>query len=121
MRDARRARHAGQHPSHRLPSFLRAALRRRNRAARLQGAGSEDGDAVEGYHIYVGGGFGPYAALGREIYRDVKAEDAPKHVEAHAARPISRIAPRAKKASSTLRGGTRVDALKAMVDEEAAE
>ena len=39
VRDARRARRAGQHPSHRLPSFLRAALHRRHRAARLQGAG----------------------------------------------------------------------------------
>ncbi len=42
---------------------------------------SEDGDAVEGYHIHVGGGFGPNAGLGREIYRDVKAEDAPATVE----------------------------------------
>ncbi len=42
---------------------------------------SEEGDAVEGYHILVGGGFGPNAALGREIYHDVKAEDAPKTVE----------------------------------------
>ncbi len=42
---------------------------------------SEDGDAVEGYHILVGGGFGPDAALAREIYRDVKAEDAPRTVE----------------------------------------
>ena len=42
---------------------------------------SEDGDAVEGYHILVGGGFGPDAALAREIYRDVKAEDAPATVE----------------------------------------
>jgi ferredoxin-nitrite reductase len=40
-----------------------------------------DGDAVEGYHILVGGGFGPQAALGRELYRDVKAEDAPQTVE----------------------------------------
>src|SRR5277367_5513004 len=39
---------------------------------------SEDGDQVEGYHIVVGGGFGPDAMCGREIYRDVKAEDAPK-------------------------------------------
>ena len=29
---------------------------------------SEDDEAVEGYHILVGGGFGPDAALGREIY-----------------------------------------------------
>ncbi len=42
---------------------------------------SEDGDAVEGYHIHVGGGFGPDAGLGREIFRDVKAEDAPTVVE----------------------------------------
>src|SRR5207249_8297630 len=34
---------------------------------------SEDADAIEGYHILVGGGFGPDAALAREIYRDVKA------------------------------------------------
>ncbi len=40
-----------------------------------------DGDAVEGYHILVGGGFGPQAALGRELYRDVKADDAPQMVE----------------------------------------
>ena len=42
---------------------------------------TEDGDAVEGYHILVGGGFGPNAALGRDVYRDVKAQDAPKKVE----------------------------------------
>jgi ferredoxin-nitrite reductase len=42
---------------------------------------SEDGDAVEGYHILVGGGFGPDAALARELYRDVKAEDAPETIE----------------------------------------
>ncbi len=42
---------------------------------------SEDGDQVEGYHVLIGGGFGPFAALGRELYRDVKAEDAPRTVE----------------------------------------
>jgi ferredoxin-nitrite reductase len=42
---------------------------------------SEDGDAVEGYHIHVGGGFGPDAAIGREIFHDVKAEHAPATVE----------------------------------------
>jgi ferredoxin-nitrite reductase len=42
----------------------------------------EDGDEqIEGYHVYVGGGFGPDAALGREIYRDVKAKDAPRVIE----------------------------------------
>jgi ferredoxin-nitrite reductase len=41
----------------------------------------EDADPVEGYHILIGGGFGPEAGLGREIYRDVKATDAPHTVE----------------------------------------
>jgi ferredoxin-nitrite reductase len=44
-------------------------------------ATSEDEDPVEGYHILVGGGFGPDAALGREIFRDVKADDAPATIE----------------------------------------
>ena len=43
-------------------------------------AGSDD-DTVEGYHLYAGGGFGPDAEIGQEVYRDVKAEDAPKTVE----------------------------------------
>src|SRR5471030_1861938 len=42
---------------------------------------SEDADPVEGYHILVGGGFGPDAALARELFRDVKAEDAPATIE----------------------------------------
>jgi len=44
-------------------------------------ATSEDGDTVEGYHVHVGGGFGPDAALGREVFRDVKAEEAPRLIE----------------------------------------
>jgi ferredoxin-nitrite reductase len=42
---------------------------------------SEEGDTVEGYHVLVGGGFGVDAALARDIYRDVKAEDVPMTVE----------------------------------------
>jgi ferredoxin-nitrite reductase len=41
----------------------------------------EDGDTVDGYHLHIGGGFGPDASIGRELYRDVKAEDAPATVE----------------------------------------
>jgi ferredoxin-nitrite reductase len=44
-------------------------------------ATSDEGDQVEGYHILVGGGFGPDAGLARDVYRDVKAEDAPRVVE----------------------------------------
>jgi ferredoxin-nitrite reductase len=42
---------------------------------------TEEADPIEGYHILVGGGFGPHAALARELYRDVKAEDAPRTIE----------------------------------------
>ena len=42
---------------------------------------SDDEDAAEAYHIHVGGGFGPQAQCGREIYRDVKADDAPVTIE----------------------------------------
>jgi ferredoxin-nitrite reductase len=48
-------------------------------AAKLQE--SEDAEPVEGYHIHVGGGFGENAALGRELFRDVKATDAPQTIE----------------------------------------
>jgi ferredoxin-nitrite reductase len=42
---------------------------------------TEDGEPSEGYHISIGGGFGPDAGIGRDLYRDVKADDAPKVVE----------------------------------------
>jgi ferredoxin-nitrite reductase len=38
-------------------------------------------DTVEGYHLFAGGGFGPNAELGQEVYRDIEATDAPKKVE----------------------------------------
>jgi ferredoxin-nitrite reductase len=41
-----------------------------------------DDEQVEGYHIHAGGGFGNDATIARLIYSDVKAEDAPQHVEA---------------------------------------
>jgi ferredoxin-nitrite reductase len=41
----------------------------------------EEDDTVEGYHLFAGGGFGPNADVGQEVYHDVKAEDAPKTVE----------------------------------------
>ena len=77
-----RARRPGQHPPDRLPSFLRAALYRRHRPARLQGADiARKATPSRAITSIVGGGFGPDAALGREIFRDVKAEDAPRIVE----------------------------------------
>jgi ferredoxin-nitrite reductase len=38
-------------------------------------------DTVEGYHILVGGGSGPDAMLARELFRDVKTDDAPHIIE----------------------------------------
>jgi ferredoxin-nitrite reductase len=38
-------------------------------------------DGVEGYHVYVGGGWGERRGLARELKRDVPAEEAPALVE----------------------------------------
>jgi len=40
----------------------------------------EDGDTVEGYSIFVGGGFAEDAAIARELYTNVTAEEAPRAV-----------------------------------------
>jgi ferredoxin-nitrite reductase len=42
---------------------------------------NEDGDTVEGYDIVVGGGFASEAKIGRLLWKGIKAEDAPAHVE----------------------------------------
>lgn len=41
---------------------------------------NDEGDTVDGYHVHVGGGFGPDGAMARELYRDVKAEEAPRTI-----------------------------------------
>jgi ferredoxin-nitrite reductase len=81
---------------------------------------SEEGDQVEGYHVHVGGGFGPDAVCGREIFHNVKAEDAPQVVAnllkaylAHRASP-----------QETFLAFTRrhdIDALKAMYARQATQ
>ncbi|WP_024577991.1 MULTISPECIES: NirA family protein [unclassified Afipia] len=42
---------------------------------------NDDGDTVDGYHLLVGGGFGTEATMGRELFQNVKAVDAPRTVE----------------------------------------
>jgi ferredoxin-nitrite reductase len=73
-----------------------------------------DGEAVEGYHVLIGGGFGAHAALGRELCRDLKAQDVPRTIES-----ILRayLAYRASKDESFLAFARRheIDSLKAMV------
>jgi ferredoxin-nitrite reductase len=38
-------------------------------------------EAAEGYHVFVGGGYGSQQAIGQELFRDVLATDAPVVVE----------------------------------------
>jgi ferredoxin-nitrite reductase len=81
---------------------------------------NEDDDPVEGYHILIGGGFGPNAALGRELYRDVVAEDAPRIIE-HILKAY--LTHRASPEESFLVFSRRhdIEALKAMAEREAGE
>src|SRR5262249_27400324 len=44
-------------------------------------AGPVSEDTVEGFHLFVGGGFGPDQAIGRELYRDVPADRCPVLLE----------------------------------------
>jgi ferredoxin-nitrite reductase len=80
----------------------------------------DDAEPVEGYHVHIGGGFGPDAALGREIFRDVKAGDAPRTVERMLkAYLANRAAP--DETFLTFSRRHEVEALKAMCAAEAAE
>lgn len=42
---------------------------------------NDEGDTVEGFHLFTGGGFGPDADVGQEVFHDLKAEDAPPFIE----------------------------------------
>ena len=73
-------------------------------------------DTVEGFHVHVGGGFGADAAIGREIYRDVKVEDCPR-LDRALAEGLSRQ-PRSDASETFLAFARRheTNAIKAMVD-----
>ena len=78
---------------------------------------SEEGDTVEGYHVHVGGGFGPDAGIAREIYRDVKAEDAPRTIERMLRAYLAHRAGREEPFFAFTRRH-ELDALKAMFEQE---
>lgn len=80
----------------------------------------EDAEAVEGYHILVGGGFGPEAGLGRDLYRDVKAEDVPRTIERMLKGYLTHRAAR-EETFLTFSRRHEAEALKQMFDAEAAE
>jgi ferredoxin-nitrite reductase len=86
-------------------------------AARV--AVNDEGDTVDGYHMLVGGGFGPEAGLAREIYKDVKATDAPKAVERMLKGYLTHRA--GDETFLTFSRRHEVGALKSMFDAEAAE
>jgi ferredoxin-nitrite reductase len=79
---------------------------------------NEDADPVEGYHIVVGGGFGPDAAIGRDLFRDVTADEAPRTVEHILKTYLSHRASRDETFLSFVRRH-EVGALKALVEQEA--
>jgi ferredoxin-nitrite reductase len=79
---------------------------------------SDEGDTVEGYHMFVGGSFGPGAAVGQELFHDLKAIDTPQAVER-----LLRAYLAHREADETFLAFSRrntVDALKAMCAQEAA-
>jgi ferredoxin-nitrite reductase len=81
---------------------------------------NEDGDQVEGYHVHVGGGFGPDAICGREIFHDVKAEETPKAVE----RVLKAYLANRTSVQESFLAFTRrheIDALKSMCAQQAVE
>lgn len=82
-------------------------------ACRVAAAPDSD-DTIEGFHIHVGGGFGPEAGIARELYRDVPAADCPRLVERILA---AYLANRAEPSMSFLAfsRATDIDRLKTMV------
>jgi ferredoxin-nitrite reductase len=81
---------------------------------------NEEADPVEGYHVLVGGGFGPNAVLGRELYRDVIAEEAPRTIERILKAYLAhRASPEETFLAFTQRH--EIGALKGMAEREAAE
>jgi ferredoxin-nitrite reductase len=70
-------------------------------------------ETVEGYHVYVGGGFAAEPAIGRELYRDIKAEHLPALIE----RMLEAYLARRESERETFRAFTArysTDALKAL-------
>jgi ferredoxin-nitrite reductase len=78
---------------------------------------SEESEQIEGYHVLVGGGFGPNASIAREILRDVKATEVPEIVERLLKTYLAR---RASKEETFLAFTRRHDdaALRAMLEPE---
>jgi ferredoxin-nitrite reductase len=82
--------------------------------------GADDEDQTEAYHIHVGGGFGPLAQCGRELYRDVKADDAPATIERMLKAYLAHRAGRDESFAAFTRRH-EIEALKALIATQAGE
>ncbi len=83
-------------------------------ACRVPTAPDSD-DTIEGFHVHVGGGYGPDAGIARELYRDVPASDCPALIERMLEVYLaSRSGPGETFLAFTRATGT--DQLKAMID-----
>ena len=80
----------------------------------------EEADPVEGFHILVGGGFGTEAGIARDLYRDIKATDAPRAVERMLKGYLAHRAAR-DETFLTFSRRPEVEELKAMFEMEAGE
>jgi ferredoxin-nitrite reductase len=78
-------------------------------------------DTVDGFHIHIGGGFGPDAAIARELFQNIKVEDCPQL----ALRILKAFVAHRKSDDETFVAFARrndIETLKALVEtEEAAE
>ena len=121
VRGARRARRAGEHPSHRLPSFLRAALYRRYRPDRLQGRRSTT-TATRSRAItsWSAAASGRDAGLAREIYTRREGARTRRRSSSACSRPIWRTAPRPTRRFQAFTRRHEIDALTQMFAETAA-
>jgi ferredoxin-nitrite reductase len=81
---------------------------------------SEEREPIEGYHLLIGGGFGPQATLGRELYCDLKAQDTPKTIERVLKAYLSKRAAR-EESFHAFAARHDIEALKKMIDAEAVE
>lgn len=83
-------------------------------ACRVPSAPGSD-ETIEGFHVHVGGGYGPDAGIARELYRDVPASECPALIE----RMLSVYLANRSGAGQTFLAFTRAtggDELRAMID-----
>ena len=78
----------------------------------------EEADPVEGFHLFVGGGSGNDAKIGRELFRDIPSNDCPATVERLLKTYLARRAP--TETFFDFANRLDIDALKSLVAEVAA-